>query len=107
MVVLHGAEGPFCHGVLKINGRLEGGDFAGEVVPEEEVLRAPGDPLAGADETRSDSFEGKGLFSEVYVSREMRFDTASEIEAAFDGRLNGGELFQFDHFETPWFGAGW
>ena len=45
VVGLHGAEDALRHGGLKIRGRLHGGVFAGEVLPDAEMFRAPGDLL--------------------------------------------------------------
>ena len=45
VVGLHGAEDAFDHGCLEVSWRLHGGVFAGEVLPDAEVFRSPGDAL--------------------------------------------------------------
>lgn len=97
VVMGHGSKGAFDHGVLEVDGRTHGGDFAGEIVPEAEVLCAPGDALAEADEAGGDSLGCDRLFSEVYVSGEVDFYAAGEVEAALNGCIDGGDLFQLDH----------
>ena len=76
VVGLHGAEDAFDHGGLEVSGRLHGGEFAGEVLPDAEVFCSPGDTLGEFGEAGGDASYGQGLFSGVDVGDEMNLDTA-------------------------------
>jgi hypothetical protein len=83
--------------MLEVGGRFDGGVFAGEVLPDAEVFRAPGDALGEFGEAGGDAADGEGLFAGVDVGDEMDFDAAGEIEAPFDGCVDDGDLFEADH----------
>src|SRR5205823_4011798 len=76
VVRLHGAEDAFDHGGLEVGGRLHGGEFGGEVLPDAEVFCAPGDLLGEFGEAGGDASYGQGLFAGVDVGDEMDFDAA-------------------------------
>jgi hypothetical protein len=95
VVVLHGLEGAAEHGVLEVEGWLEGSDGAGEVLADEEVAGAPGDLLAGTDEAGAGA--GGGLFAEVGVAQQMDVDGAGKVEDALEGSGDDESFMQFDH----------
>ena len=74
VVVLHGVEGTFEHGVLEVGGTVKGSDAAGEVLADAEVGGAPADELAHADETCRDA--GDGLFPGLFGAEEVNLDAS-------------------------------
>ena len=97
VIGLHGAEDAFDHGGLEVGGRLHGGVFAGEVLPDAEVFCPPGDLLGEFGEAGGDASYGQGLFAGVNVCDEMDLDAAGEVEASFDGCIDDGDFFEPDH----------
>jgi hypothetical protein len=95
VVVLHGAEGSFDHGVLEVGGAVVGGDLAGEVLGDAEMRGSPADELAEADEAGGDSADG--LLAGLLGAEEMDLDAAGEVKAALDGGLDEGAEVEFDH----------
>lgn len=69
VIGLHGAKDAFGHCGLKICGRLHGGVFAGEVLPDGEVLGAPGDLLVEFGETGGDAADGQGCSPEWMLAK--------------------------------------
>lgn len=100
VVGLHGAKDAFAHGDLEIYGSGERGGFAGEVLPHAEVLCAPDDLLMEADEAGGDAACREGLLAGVDVGEQMDLNAAREVEAAVDGRVEDGGLFDADQ-EVP------
>jgi hypothetical protein len=93
VVGLHGAEDPLNHGGLKVCGWLHCGEFAGEILPDAEVFRPPGDLLVEFGQSGSDATDCHSLFAGVDVRDQMYFDAAGEIKASFDGCFDDGDLF--------------
>src|SRR5689334_3834750 len=100
VIVLHESEDALNHRVLKPDRLVHARDFAGEVMPHAEVLRSPGNALAHAHESGSDAGRGHRGFSAMHISSQMRLDAASQIEAAFDRRMNRGDGFKSHHGRT-------
>jgi hypothetical protein len=96
VVGLHGAEDALDHRDMEVDGSVERGGFAGKVLPDAEVFGAPGNALVEANEAGGDAACGEGLFARVDVGEEMDFDAAGEVEAALDGGVDEGGLFDVD-----------
>ena len=99
MVGLHGAEDSACHGGLEVCGWVESGDLTGEVLPDAEMSSSPGDLVPEAGEAGGDTPGGDSLLAGVDVAKQMYLDAAGEIEAAFDGGCDNGDLLNADHGE--------
>ena len=74
VIVLHGFEYALNHRVLEIAGRIKCSDFAGKVLPDPEVSRAPADKLVWADKTRLDSPDS--LLTRLLCPQQMHLDAA-------------------------------
>jgi hypothetical protein len=97
VVGLHGAEDSFIHGHLEVAWRINCRDFVGEVVPEAEVFGSPGDLVGEVLEAGGEAAYCEGLFVEVYVSEEMDFYAAGEVEAALNGGFDRRGLIDANH----------
>jgi hypothetical protein len=96
VVRLHRFEDALDHGDLKAGGSVEGGGFAGEVVPDAEVFGAPCDVLVETDKAGGDAIGCESLLAGVDVGEEMDFDAAREVEAALDGGVDESCFFDVD-----------
>jgi hypothetical protein len=97
VIVLHEAEGPPNHGVLKVRGRFQSGNFACEVLPYAEVPGSPSNTLSYANQSGSNSGPGYSHFTRVQISGQMHFDASREVKAAFNWRPYDCELLQGHH----------
>ena len=102
--MLHEAEWPADHAVLKVVRAIHGRDFAREIPANAEVARAPRDALAEIEQTGRDAARGDGRLAPVDVSGEMHLDAAREIEAALNRGANDGKFLKRHHtigYVTP------
>ena len=84
--------------VLKVCRPIHRRDFASQLLPDAKVLRAPSHALPEFDQAGSNASRGNGGFSPMYISGEVHFDAARQIEAALDGRADDSDLFERNHF---------
>jgi hypothetical protein len=97
VIVLHISEYAANHGVLEVDWPLERRDFAREVPPHTEMLRAPGDSLPHADQSGRHSGGSYRLLTEMHIAREVNFHTPGKIKASFHWRGYRRKLFKLDH----------
>jgi hypothetical protein len=80
VIVNERRERPFDHSILKMVGRIEGGDLRGEVLHDAQVARAPSDGLAQADQTACRA--GYRALSRMGHRGHMKVDVPRSVEAA-------------------------
>jgi hypothetical protein len=74
VIVLHELEYSLNHRVLEIVGRIEGGYFAGKMLVDPEVSRAPTDKLVWANKTCDHSPDR--LLARRFCAQQMHFYAA-------------------------------
>ena len=97
MIVLHGSENALEHCILKVDWRLHNPDFACKVVPDTEMLGAPGNALSQINQTGSHPARCHSLFSEMHIAKQMDFSTPGKVKAPFDRRMDDRNLLEAHH----------